>query len=57
MDDLIVQCRNKKCTYWSNNPTILVTTLVMGARPLIHKQQYGLWDDKDSFLLPCESLA
>jgi len=30
MDDFTVTCRNKECTYWFNNWSILVTPLVMG---------------------------
>jgi len=28
-DDFMVHCRNKECTYWFNNHSILVTKLVM----------------------------
>jgi len=34
MDDVIVNCRNKECTCWSNNQNILVTTFVMGVSAL-----------------------
>jgi len=53
MDDFNVHCRNKKLAYWSNNPRILVTTLVMGGasfNPSLPKLQTCL---KASWLCKC----
>lgn len=54
MDDLIVQYRKKEYTYQSNNPTILVIALVMGASsfsPYVNNDVVILWllSDKESF--------